>query len=144
MTPITERREFTPGEQAELTRTVGLADIAAFAEVTGDTNPVHLDEEYAARSFFGGRIAHGMLGAGLISAVLGTMLPGPGAVYVSQELHFRAPVRPGDRLTVRVTVVAWDGNRGRVTLRTEVMNHDDVTVLTGEARMVMAAFLRKQ
>lgn len=143
MSAIREREEFTLGEQAELTRTVSVANIIAFAEVSGDTNPVHLDEAYASRSFFGGRIAHGMLGASLVSAVLGTKLPGPGAVYLSQELQFHAPVRPDDTLTARVTVTGWEAARGRVTLRTEVLNQSGVSVLSGEARLVMSTFLRK-
>lgn len=141
MTAPVERTEFTVGEEAALTRTIGHADIAAFAEVTGDDNPVHLDEAYASRSYFRGRIAHGMLGAGLISAVLGTRLPGPGSVYLSQELRFKAPVRPGDRVTARVTVTAWDPATGRVTLKTEVGNQDGETVLTGQAVLVMSARL---
>lgn len=141
MTTPVERTEFTVGEEATLTRTIGHAEIAGFAALTGDDNPVHLDEAYASRSYFKGRIAHGMLAAGLISAVLGTRLPGPGAVYLSQSLRFKAPVRPGDRVTARAAVTAWDSATGRVTLSTEVMNQDGETVLTGEATLVMSARL---
>src|ERR1700683_987537 len=91
------------GQSAERKRVATAADIEAFAVVTGDDNPVHLDEAYAAKTSFGGRIAHGMLSAGYISAVLGTQLPGPGAIYVSQTLNFRRPVRIGDEVTARVT-----------------------------------------
>ncbi len=96
------------GQTAELRRTVTEHDIEAFAEVTGDENPVHLDEAYAAATQFKGRIAHGMLSAGYISAVLGTQLPGPGAIYVSQTLNFRRPVRIGDEVTAEVKVTSID------------------------------------
>jgi 3-hydroxybutyryl-CoA dehydratase len=141
MKAIEERSHFTVGEEATLSRTIRSEDIAAFARVTGDDNPVHLDDEYARGTYFGGRIAHGMLVVSLISAVLGTQLPGPGSIYLSQELRFRAPVRPGDTVTARVEVTAWDATRGRITLLTEVSNQEGVTVVTGEARLVMSAFL---
>jgi 3-hydroxybutyryl-CoA dehydratase len=92
------------GMAATYTRTVTEADIVAFADVTGDKNPVHLDSEYAAGTMFKGRIAHGMLTAGYISTVFGTKLPGPGAIYVSQSLNFRGPVRIGDHVTASVTL----------------------------------------
>ena len=106
------------GQSAELVRTVGEADIVAFAAVTGDSNPVHLDADYAATTSFGERIAHGMLWAGHISAVLGTVLPGPGAVYLSQTLAFKRPVKIGVEVTAKVTVTAIDEAKGRVTLAT--------------------------
>ena len=89
---------------ASVSRTVSEADILMFAGVSGDTNPVHLDQEFAASTMFGGRIAHGMLSAGLISAVFGTRLPGPGSIYLSQTLKFKAPVKIGDTVVARVTV----------------------------------------
>lgn len=92
------------GMEASVVKTVSENDILAFAEVTGDRNPVHLDEAYAVATMFKGRIAHGMLSAGLISAVFGMVMPGPGAVYVSQTLNFRAPVRIGDELIAKVKV----------------------------------------
>ena len=88
---------------ASVSRTVSEADILMFAGVSGDTNPVHLDQEFAASTMFGGRIAHGMLSAGLISAVFGTRLPGPGSIYLSQTLKFKAPVKPGDTVTITYT-----------------------------------------
>lgn len=142
MKVIEERGHFTVGEEATLSRTISDADIKAFAQISGDENPVHLDDEYARGTRFGGRIAHGMLVAGLISAVLGTQLPGPGAIYLSQQLRFIAPIRPGDTVTARVKVTEWDSTRGRVTLLTEVANHEGVIVITGEARLVMSAFLK--
>ena len=124
------------GQTAELRRTVAAADLDAFAAVTGDTNPVHLDEAYAAATPFKGRIAHGMLSAGYISAVLGTRLPGPGAVYVSQSLSFRRPVRIGDEVTAEVKVTAIDAARGRVTFATTCVVAGK-TVVEGEAVVVV-------
>jgi 3-hydroxybutyryl-CoA dehydratase len=92
------------GDSASLTKTITDADIRAFAELSGDRNPIHLDDEYAATTRFGRRIAHGMLTASLISTVLGTELPGIGTVYLSQNSQFVAPVYPGDTVTARVTV----------------------------------------
>ena len=124
------------GQTAELRRTVTEHDIEAFAAVTGDANPVHLDEAYAAATQFKGRIAHGMLSAGYISAVLGTQLPGPGAIYVSQTLSFRRPVRIGDEVTAEVKVSAIDPARGRVTFATECVVAGK-TVVEGEAVVVV-------
>lgn len=124
------------GQTAELRRTVTAPDIDAFAAVTGDTNPVHLDEAYAAATQFKGRIAHGMLSAGYISAVLGTRLPGPGAIYVSQTLNFRRPVRIGDEVTAEVKVTAIDPARGRVTFATQCVVAGK-TVLEGEAVVIV-------
>lgn len=124
--------ELSEGQSAELTRVVGAADIEAFAEVSGDVNPVHLDEAYAQATPFGGRIAHGMLSAAYISAVLGTRLPGPGAIYLSQQLRFRRPVKIGDPVTARVTVKALDATRGHVTLET-ICQVNGKTVVDGEA-----------
>ena len=123
------------GQSAERRRVVTAADLDAFAAVTGDDKPVHLDEAYAATTPFGGRIAHGMLGAGYISAVLGTQLPGPGAIYVSQTLFFRRPVRIGDEVTARATVSAIDERRGRVTLAT-VCEVGGKPVVEGEAVVI--------
>ena len=124
------------GQTAELRRTVTEHDIEAFAAVTGDANPVHLDEAYAAATQFKSRIAHGMLSAGYISAVLGTQLPGPGAIYVSQTLSFRRPVRIGDEVTAEVKVSAIDPARGRVTFATECVVAGK-TVVEGEAVVVV-------
>jgi 3-hydroxybutyryl-CoA dehydratase len=124
--------ELSLGQSAEITRTVGAADIEAFAEVSGDDNPVHLDETYARTTTFGGRIAHGMLSAAYISAVLGTRLPGPGAIYLSQSLRFRRPVRIGDEVTARATITALDEKRGHATLET-VCLVGGKAVLEGEA-----------
>jgi 3-hydroxybutyryl-CoA dehydratase len=144
MGEIIERDSFTVGESATITRTITDEDIQAFAGVSGDNSPIHVNPEYAQSTFFGGRIAHGALVAGVISAVLGTKLPGPGAIYMSQQMRFVAPVRPGDTITARAEVSDWDGVKGRVTLLTEVTNQENVKVLTGEARLVMQSFLREK
>jgi 3-hydroxybutyryl-CoA dehydratase len=128
--------ELSLGQTAERQHVVGARDLEAFAEVSGDTNPVHLDEDYARRTAFGGRIAHGMLSAAYISAVLGTQLPGPGAIFLSQSLRFRRPVRIGDEVTARVTVTALDDRRGHATLATVCLVNGK-PVLDGEA-LVMA------
>ncbi len=120
------------GQTAELQHTVTDADIRAFAAVSGDDNPVHLDEAYAATTPFKTRIAHGMLSAGYISAVLGTRLPGPGAIYLSQTMNFRRPVRIGDEVLTRATVSAIDAERSRVTLAT-VCEVGGKAVVEGEA-----------
>ena len=120
------------GQSAEITRAVGAGDIEAFAAVSGDVNPVHLDEAYAKTTPFGGRIAHGMLSAAYISAVLGAKLPGPGAIYLSQNLRFRRPVKIGDVVTARVTVSALDADKGRATFAT-VCQVDGRTAVDGEA-----------
>ena len=106
------------GQAAERTITVGEADIQAFAAVSGDTNPVHLDQAYAETTPFKGRIAHGMLAGAYISALLGTELPGPGAIYLSQSLTFKRAVRPGDALLVKVEVKALDDKTGTAVLAT--------------------------
>jgi len=124
--------DLSVGQSAELVRTVAEADIVAFAAVTGDNNPVHLDADYAATTSFGERIAHGMLSAGYISAVLGTTLPGPGAIYLSQTLAFKRPVKIGDEVTARATVTAIDEAKARVTFATTCLVRGK-TVVDGEA-----------
>lgn len=124
------------GQTAEITRVVGADDVEAFAVVSGDVNPVHLDETYARTTPFGGRIAHGMLSAAYISAVLGVKLPGPGAIYLSQSLRFRRPVKIGDALTARVTVQALDARRAHATFAT-VGLVDGKTVVDGEALVMI-------
>ncbi|MEM7570971.1 MAG: MaoC family dehydratase [Pseudomonadota bacterium] len=101
------------GQSDSFEKTVTDADVVMFAGVTGDTNPVHLSEDYAAGTMFETRIAHGMLSAGFISAVLGTKLPGPGAIYLSQTLSFKAPVRIGDTVRATVTIESLDEKRRR-------------------------------
>jgi 3-hydroxybutyryl-CoA dehydratase len=125
--------ELKVGDAAELTKTVTEADLVLFAGVTGDFNPAHVDEVWAGKSRFQGRIAHGMLSAGFISAVIGTRLPGPGTIYVSQELRFMAPVRIGDTVTARAEVAEIRESRNRVRLHTLCLNQDRKVVVEGEA-----------
>ncbi len=122
---------------AEVSKSVTMADIIGFAELTGDANPLHLDPEFAANSRFGGVISHGMLTAGLLSTVLGMKLPGTGAVYISQTLNFRGPVRPGDTITARAEVVELVSDRRRVRLATRIANQRDEPVVDGEAWMLL-------
>jgi len=121
------------GERAAVTRMITEDDVALFAGLSGDHNPIHLDEEYAAQSPFGGRIAHGLLTASLLSALLGMHLPGPGAIYLAQSLKFTAPVRIGDTVTASVEVISVRDEKRLVTLRTDCTNQDGVLVVTGEA-----------
>jgi 3-hydroxybutyryl-CoA dehydratase len=128
--------ELSVGQSADLVRSVGEADIIAFAAVTGDNNPVHLDAEFAATTSFGERIAHGMLSAGYISAVIGTTLPGPGAIYLSQSLRFKRPVKIGDEVTARATITEIDAAKARVTLATVCLVNGK-PVVEGEALIMV-------
>ena len=128
--------EITLGQSARLLRTLTLADIQAFAEVSGDTNPAHLDAKYANDTLFHGVIAHGMWGGALISALLGTQFPGPGTIYLDQVLHFTKPVRVGDTLTVTATVVSKDEAKKSVELDCQVLNQKGERVLHGTARVL--------
>jgi len=120
------------GQSAMFGKTVTEADIVAFAGVSGDTNPIHLHDGFARTTRFGQRIAHGMLSGSFISAVIGTKLPGPGAVYISQTMNFLAPVLIGDTITAIATVTAIDERRRRVTIKTDCLNGDKA-VIEGEA-----------
>lgn len=128
--------ELSVGQSAQLQRTLTLADIQAFAAVSGDTNPAHLDPEYANDTLFHGVIAHGMWGGSLISALLGTEFPGPGTIYIHQDLDFLKPVRVGDSLTVKVTVLSKEAEHHRVELACEVTNQTGHAVLRGTARVI--------
>ena len=125
--------DLTPGDHAELTRVVEDGDIAAFVDAVGDYNPVHSDPAYAATTPFKAPIAPGIFTAGLISAVIGTELPGPGAIYLSQSLKFVKPVKSGDRITARVEVIEVIRDRNRIRLQTVCVNQNGEEVLSGEA-----------
>ena len=125
------------GMAAVYTKTVTEADIDLFAGISGDTNPVHLDAHFAERTAFKGRIAHGMLSASFISTVFGTRLPGPGCIYLSQSLRFRAPVKPGDTVTARVTIKDVNPDNKRVTFDT-VCSVGDTVVIDGEAVLLVS------
>jgi 3-hydroxybutyryl-CoA dehydratase len=128
-----------PGIVSEWSRTVSESDVAQFAAVSGDFNPVHMDAAAAAASPFGGRIAHGMLVAGFISAAIANGVPGPGAVYLSQSLAFKLPVRIGDTVTVRLEVLEVKARTRRVRLATVCRNQHDAVVLEGEAMVLVPA-----
>ena len=130
--------DFSVGDSAEITKTIEQADIDAFAGVTGDHNPVHVDEEFAKTTRFGRRIAHGMLTASLISSVLANKLPGEGSVYLGQTLQFVAPVFPGDEVTARVTVKEIRENKPILKLETICVNQRDEIVIRGEATVLAA------
>lgn len=131
------RMGFRLGEQASFAKTVTEADVTTFAGLIGDFNPIHVDAEYARRSRFGQRVAHGMLTGGLISAVLGNKLPGPGSIYLSQQLEFLAPVFIGDTITAIVEVANWQPDKRIITLRTDCYNQDDKQVITGRAALLV-------
>jgi 3-hydroxybutyryl-CoA dehydratase len=124
------------GDIAEIVKTITDEDIVAFARLTGDVNPIHLDEEFAKQTFFKGRIAHGMLTASFISTVLGTQLPGTNTIYLSQNLKFKAPVKIGDTITVVAEVIEKRDDKKLIKLRTNLVNQDGKVVVEGEA-MVM-------
>ncbi|MGQ9366953.1 MaoC family dehydratase [Azospirillum sp. ST 5-10] len=128
--------DLSVGMTASYAKTVTDADIVLYAGISGDTNPVHLNQEYASTTMFQGRIAHGMLTAGFISAVLGTKLPGPGCIYMSQTLKFKAPVRVGDTVTARATVTEIVPEKRRVVMRT-VCTTGETVVLEGEALLMV-------
>ncbi|MDH1264410.1 MaoC family dehydratase [Pseudomonas sp. GD03944] len=123
------------GQTASYTRTVGERDIQLFAEVSGDRNPVHLDAEYAAGTMFRERIAHGMFSGALISAAVACELPGPGTIYVGQQMSFTAPVKLGDTLTVRLEILE-KLPKFRVRVATRVFNQRDELVVDGEAEII--------
>jgi 3-hydroxybutyryl-CoA dehydratase len=129
--------EIHVGDVAELAKTVTESDIALFAGVTGDFNAVHIDAEAAKKSVFGERIAHGMLSAGFISAVLGMRLPGSGSIYLSQTLRFTKPVRIGDTVTARVEVLEVLTAKRRVRLATSCRNQNGELVVDGEALVML-------
>ncbi len=125
------------GQTAEFTKTVTETDVILFAGITGDFNPAHVDEVEAAKGMFAGRIAHGLLSAGFISTVLAMRLPGPGTIYLSQNLRFVRPVRIGDTVTARVEVAEVVAAKRRVRLATIVSNHHGDTVIDGEATVMV-------
>jgi len=125
--------ELKVGDKAEFSKTIAESDVYLYAGITGDLNPAHINEEYASSTFFKTRIVHGMLLGGLISAVLGNKLPGPGTVYIRQEINFLAPVKIGDTVTALVEVMELMDKEKRVRLKTWCVNQDGTTVLDGEA-----------
>lgn len=125
--------ELNLGDRAEFTKTVSESDVYLYAGLTGDFNPAHINEPYAEKTFFKTRIAHGMLPAGFISAILGTRLPGPGTIYIGQTLNFTAPVQIGDTITASAEVAEIMADKNRIRLKTVCENQNGVIVLDGEA-----------
>ena len=128
--------EIKVGDKASMSKTVTEFDVYSFAGVTGDFNPVHIDAEFAKTTMFKERIAHGMLSAGFISAVLGTALPGKNTIYMGQELQFKAPVKIGDTVTATVEVLEKIEGKNRLILRTTVTNQDGLMVTDGKATVM--------
>ena len=124
------------GDSASVSKTITETDVYLFAGITGDLNPAHVNEAAASQTMFGGRIAHGMLSAGLISAVLGMYLPGPGTIYLGQELKFTKPVRFGDTITATATVVEKDEAKNRLKLETICTNQNGDVVIKGMATVM--------
>lgn len=124
--------ELRVGDVAEFAKTVAETDIYLYAGITGDFNPAHVNEAYAKTTFFKTRIAHGMLTAGFISAIIANQLPGPGTIYLKQDLSFLAPVHMGDTITGRVEVIELNVEKNRVRLKTTCSNQDGVMVISGE------------
>ena len=130
--------KFTVGDSAEITKTITEADVQAFAGLTGDHNPVHVDNAFAKTTRFGRTIAHGMLTASLISSVLANKLPGEGSIYLGQTLQFVAPVFPGDEITARVTVKQVREDKPIVKLETICVNQNGAIVIRGEATVLVS------
>ena len=135
--------DLTVGMSAEIGKTITEADIVLFAGVSTDVNAVHLNEEYGKTTMFGGRIAHGMLSASLLSAVLGNRLPGPGTIYLAQSLRFRAPVRAGETVTAKVTIKEVLVDKSRVVLDT-ICSVGDKVVIDGEATMMATSRKKRE
>jgi 3-hydroxybutyryl-CoA dehydratase len=133
MTIATARDDFQLGETASFSKTVTEADVTTFAGLIGDFNPLHVDAEFARKSRFGRRIAHGMFAGGLISAVLGNKLPGQGTIYLSQQIEFLAPVYIGDTITATVEIIAWRADKRIMTLKTDCHNQGGKQVVAGKA-----------
>jgi len=125
--------EIKVGDSAQISKTITESDIELFARVTGDFNPVHLDQAYAEKTMFKGRIAHGLLSVGLLSSILGNVLPGYGTIYLSQEVKFLTPVRIGDTITARVEVIELIPEKNRAKFRTTCINQDGKMVIDGVA-----------
>jgi 3-hydroxybutyryl-CoA dehydratase len=121
------------GDSAQITNTITEAVINDFAKATGDFNPIHLDQGYAEKTFFKGRVAHGALSVGYISSVLGNLLPGPGSIYLSQEVKFLAPVRIGDTITAKVEIIDLIPDRNRVKFKTTCTNQEGKVIADGIA-----------
>lgn len=128
--------EFKVGQKASVSKIITDGDIRDFARISGDDNPIHLDDDYAAQSLFGRRIAHGILVSALISRVIGTMLPGEGTIYLSQNVKFVKPVYVEDTVVAEVEILKIDNEKKRMTLKTTVTKEDGTCVIEGEALVI--------
>ena len=137
MAEVAARAGYHVGEQASLTKTVTGSDVTTFADLIGDHNPIHTDDEYARQSRFGRRVAHGVFTGGLISAVLGNKLPGPGSIYLSQQIEFLAPVFIGDTITAVVEVTSWRPEKRIITFKTDAYNQENTKVVTGQSVLLV-------
>jgi len=136
MEKIKTIEQLAVGDKASFTKTITEMDVVNFAGITGDLNPAHINEEYAKNTIFKGRIAHGMLSGGLISAVLGTKLPGPGTIYLNQELKFKAPVHFQDTVTAEVEIIEKNEEKNILVLRTVCTNQKGKIVTDGTATVL--------
>ncbi|GAB4306934.1 MAG: MaoC family dehydratase [Myxococcota bacterium] len=136
MTAYIKYSEIEIGRTATFAKTISEHDVYAFAGITGDFNPVHINAEYAKGTRFGERVAHGMLAASLISTVLGTILPGPGTIYLGQELKFTAPVKIGDTVTIRIEATEKRDDKRIVKFKTQAFNQEERMVLDGVATVI--------
>jgi len=134
---VTKYSDIKMGQSAEVTHEITEEDIQVFGKLSGDYNPVHFDQEWAEKTMFKGRIAHGVLTAAFISTAIGMNLPGPGTVYMSQSMRFMGPVRIGDTITARVEVISLNDEKQRVTLKTTCTNQKGKVVLDGEALVTL-------
>ncbi|MFW9958102.1 MAG: MaoC family dehydratase [Candidatus Odinarchaeota archaeon] len=134
---VTKYSDIEMGQTAVVVHTITEEDIQVFGKLSGDYNPLHFDEDWAKKTMFGGRIAHGILTAAFISTAIGMYLPGPGTIYMSQSMRFLGPVRIGDTITARVEVVMLNDEKERVTLKTICTNQDGKVVLDGEALVTL-------
>ena len=125
--------ELKPGDQAEFSKTLSESDVYLFAGITGDFNPAHVNEHYAQGTFFKTRIAHGMLAASFISTVMATLLPGPGTIYIKQDLRFLAPLYINDTVTASVEILEADLEKNRVLLKTQCKNQEGTLLVDGQA-----------
>lgn len=130
---VSEEKKIRIGDKASLARTITEADVVNFSQVSWDHNPVHMNEEYATKTLFKGRIVHGMLGVSLLSAVMGTTLPGPGAIYISQEVKFLAPIRIGDTVKAEVEVLQHIEKGNKLVLSTNCYTQSGALVIQGQA-----------
>jgi 3-hydroxybutyryl-CoA dehydratase len=134
---VTKYSDISIGQSAEIVHTITEEDIQIFGDLSGDYNPLHFNEEWAAKTMFKSRIAHGILTAAFISAAIGMKLPGPGTIYLSQKMRFLGPVRIGDTITARVEVVEKNDEKQHITLKTTCTNQKDKVILDGDALITL-------